>query len=403
MLVPYGELALLPAVVNTAEVLAESGFDVTVVAVDTRRFAGVPMHQFTAHCIRLIQPVPGTLGRFRGLAWIEAIRLLTRTAVRAARGRQFDIVIGVDADGVIAARQVTRLLGAAPVVYFSLELELARGEVSHFWKGLREKRSPPGVLLRRFARNRLLAVTRKRWERRAHCSSALTVALEPSRARALIDDNGVPDAEVMIVPTSPRALSRTPDRQFLRERLGLQGRRILLQLGGISDVALSLELARAARAWPADWALVLHGFASDAGYLSRVRAEAEPGRVFVSTDLLPYAQLDDLVASGDIGLAFWRPVDLNYLNMASGKLWQYLKCGVPVVTSDFPVLQDLVSRTGCGLAVAGPELVQAAAERVFADHAQYANAAKRYFAAEGDFTVHARRLAARLADLVGAC
>ncbi len=151
-----------------------------------------------------------------------------------------------------------------PVFYYSLEMELDKGEWRLFFNAIRNRHTPILVLLRRFLKNRLNAWFKKPVERWAHRKSKLTIALDEERARVLLEDNNISDANIKILPTSPLALQRVPDREYLRRKYNLEAdQKVILQVGGISDVARSLELVRSVKSWPVNWILILHGFASD--------------------------------------------------------------------------------------------------------------------------------------------
>ena len=398
LVVPYGEFAVLPSVVNSAELLAEAGYGVDVIATRRLRFS-VPPHRFAHPAIRVTWSDPGSLGQIRAIGWLPATRRLSTSVMELGRQERYLCLFGVDAEGLIAATWAGRQLHV-PVVYHSLEMELVAGELRVFLQSLRQRNSALPVLLRRFAKNRLSALLKKPLERWAHRRAVFTVALDDVRAAALLADNELPDAEVLILPTAPRALRREPDRQYLRRKYNLPAdRTLLLQIGAISDVARSLELAQAARSWPATWTLILHGFAFDPHYLLQLREVADGHRVIVSTDLVPYADLDDLVASADIGLTLYRGIDLNYIHMASGKLLEYLKCGLPVIATDLPNLRRILHDHQCGICVPDETGVLTAAGRILENPQAWADAARRCFRDRYDFASHFAHVLARIARL----
>lgn len=396
IIVPYGELPVLPSVVNTAEVLGEQGYTVDVVAIASNRFASVPEHRFNAEGIRVSYYRPSRLARLPAIGWWFRVRGLSNLVSRVVRSDTYQFFLGVDAEGLIAATFAAKPRGV-PVVYHSLEMELAKGELRQFLGALSNRTSPAGVLMRRFAKNRLTAWTKKPVERWAHRRSRLTLALDAERAKLLLEDNRHPEAPVVILPTSPLGLRRVPDRSYLRRkyRLGAQ-RKILLQIGGISDVARSLELARSTARWPEEWILILHGFAAEEAYLREIRKVADGARVILSTDLVPYEALDDLVASADIGLALYRPIDLNYYHMASGKILQYLKCGLPVIASDFPNIRAILEGNRCGICIANEEHLAPAAREILREPDSWAANAERCFLESYDFRKRFEEVKARI-------
>jgi glycosyltransferase involved in cell wall biosynthesis len=85
--------------------------------------------------------------------------------------------------------------------------------------------------------------------------------------------------------------------------------------------------------------------------------------------------------------------------MASGKLLQYLKCGVPVIASDLPNLRRILHDNSCGLCVPDETAVQAAAARILADPTVWAANATRCFQEQYDFAAHFARVLARIEKL----
>lgn len=73
---------------------------------------------------------------------------------------------------------------------------------------------------------------------------------------------------------------------------------------------------------------------------SRVRYLGEVGR-------------DEVVAAlrdARCGLALNHPIT-NYLDAYSTKMFEYMACGLPVICSNFPLWSQIVTETGCGVAV----------------------------------------------------
>jgi glycosyltransferase involved in cell wall biosynthesis len=386
LFVPYGEFTILPSVVNSAQVLADNGFFVDIIAIASDRFGSMPGHHFDTDKIRVTYYQPAGPGRLTIFGWYFRVQELAKLFLQIGGSTKYRCLFGIDAEGLMAATLAGNKLGV-PVIYYSLEIELAGGEWRLFFKALRQRHSPILVLLRRFLKNRLNAWFKKPWERRAHRQASLTIALDEERGQALLRDNRQTHAKMLIVPTSPIGLRHIPDRQYLRRKYNLAAdRKLLLQIGGISDVARTLELAKSVKDWPEEWTLILHGFTSDEHYLSQVRALADGNRIILSTDLVPYNVLDDLVSSADLGLALYKAIDLNYLHMASGKLLHYLKCGLPVIATDFPNLRHIFEDNQCGICISDETEIVSAARRIFSDHDYWSANAQRCFDEEFEFT-----------------
>jgi glycosyltransferase involved in cell wall biosynthesis len=143
---------------------------------------------------------------------------------------------------------------------------------------------------------------------------------------------------------------------------------------------MSLEIVKAAQDWPEGWVLVLHGNSTpstpqEQRFLHRLREADRKRRTVFSLDPLPHKEFEELVASADIGLVLYKKTSENMyqLGLSSGKLAQYLKCGLPVVVSDFPSLRSIVDGYRCGICVQNLEEMKRVIEEIFADYKEYSN------------------------------
>ena len=129
-------------------------------------------------------------------------------------------------------------------------------------------------------------------------------------------------------------------------------------------MAMLVEIARSVAAWPEDWIFVVHGWGGQAyaRELQAIAAQYSVPRILLSTRFLPHEQLDELTMGADVGIALYRDIGSeNVTEMASGKIYQYLKAGLPVVTVDFPSLYETVEACGAGLAVNAADMANVVA------------------------------------------
>lgn len=144
-----------------------------------------------------------------------------------------------------------------------------------------------------------------------------------------------------------------------------------------------LEIAESACQWPMDFVLVVHGWFDDRVYEERLRAVAErvPGRIFVSTEFLPIERKYDVFQSADIGVVAFGPDNDNHLfvGAAAGKLFEFARCGVPVVANDLPGMRKLISGR-CG-EVCGPwlESIESVLQTVNHNYDVYAKGCAEFY------------------------
>lgn len=377
-----------PSLLNAAHALAERGYSVDIFtdselpshfvrggdlpiqvhaaggAAARRPAALTPNSLRRRAAFRVRRALPGAAGDLALDLWKVLFRELPRTARCAFRARSvmrsrgaYQCFIGAEVYGLAAATLLGKLRGV-PTAYWSLEL--------YPW---RESRRP--------------WLRAKKWlEYLCHRAAPLTIIQDEARADFLAADNGVARSSMVVVPSAARGGRSAGRGDHLRARLGIPAaKKILLHAGTLADWSCAAALAEAAQTWRDDWVLVLHGFGSRE-YVEEVRGKCRaPGRVYLSLEPVPYGELDELIGSADIGLALYEDLGLNHtlLAGASGKLSHYLKCGLPVVASGYQSLRGVVEANRCGVCVASPAEVAAAAREIFDDYDAYrANAFRCY-------------------------
>lgn len=278
---------------------------------------------------------PGSgLGRWLTpfMEWLERLEFVATSAVRLIlRPPRFAVAFDIEA---LVAAAVAHRLRRVPYAYFSRELHLSWDEVGWPAKAL------------------------KRLERWAHGGARWTILQDAARAALLARDNRVEASRILILPNAPCGPVPRDERHDLRDKLAIEpGVSIVLYAGGMTSVMMAAELAESVASWPREALLVLHGVASEpyATELRRV-VDRHPGRIVWSTSLVPPDELEGVYGSAAVGLAFYRPIDDNhrYVGHAAGKLFQYLKMGVPVIANDLPGMRELLEDRGCGRVVGHP-------------------------------------------------
>jgi glycosyltransferase involved in cell wall biosynthesis len=162
--------------------------------------------------------------------------------------------------------------------------------------------------------------------------------------------------------------------------------KILLSAGMVSESVCSLEIAKAMGIWNSDQPVktVFHErmeIPENRGYYEKVRA-AGKGKVFLSLKPVPFQEVHKIFSSADIGLAIYSKKhgdNFGVIGSASGKLFQYIKYGVPVIASDLPGLRELVLENDLGIVVDTPEEVPQAVEKILAERERYSNNARKAF------------------------
>jgi glycosyltransferase involved in cell wall biosynthesis len=346
----------------TAEFLASEGWTVDVYGRLTN-FMPAPTFRTPAiayHGMELRQKSPHRFGLLCMAHWV----------LQAVHVHGLRAVIGYDPDGLILAAIIASRLGV-PYMYHSLELYIP----------------PP--------RKRLKLWLKKRAEIWLARRAAWVITQDPLRAEWMIQHLGLRAERMVIVPNCP-PMPATPGRgDWLRRTLGLAPDQVIvLNVGSMIPHHMAGRLAESAATWPEGFVLVLHGWFPDPKEKARCEraAQAHPDRIKISTQTLPPDQKDEIYRSADIGLVFYEPWDDNLRRVAgaSGKLFDFMRHGVPVVVRRLPGMDRLVKEPGWGVLVESPDELGAALKYVWTHRAELSRASLRAYETLGGSGAYAQ-------------
>ncbi len=165
-----------------------------------------------------------------------------------------------------------------------------------------------------------------------------------------------------------RNISPPPPKMAWRSRaeLGLpEEKKIAINQGSGMNVDRGLEEALEAVAGMDDWLLLLVG-SGDAIPALKQRVEAKGWQDKVRfVGRVPYAELLSYTACADVGLSLDKDTNINYRFSLPNKLFDYIHCGVPVVTSKVVEVARVVDDYGVGTTV-NPEDIEGLREAIAA-------------------------------------
>jgi glycosyltransferase involved in cell wall biosynthesis len=298
----------------------------------------LPNYQFKDSRIRVYRYKPPVFGSG---SWKQALRFVIYApwAVSIALRHRYYAFIGFDQNGLIAAYFSSLLQKDVPLIYYVPELHISSDQKT--W------------------------IERLKKSFEIYCSSHthLIVCLGERPANALVKDNHLDLIRVVIVPNGPLAGNHTPKRTtYLKDLLSQHGifdnKIIFLHMGTIADWTRVKEIVRNVEQWPSDSILVIHGW-GNLGYINAVKEIAnqyKPSRVIFSTMIFDYDELNELVGSADVGIALYDIRSINDYEMTSGKLFEYMKAGIPSITCDFPNLKLVIEDNQAGICVRSDRL-----------------------------------------------
>lgn len=352
-----GNLNVNPSLNGIVSILCERGWQV---------------HYYCPRREDVVQEAP----RGATVVFLEGNRLLLAD--------RYNLVIGVDRDGIIAASQVARFLGV-PHGFICYEIFFA---------------SEAGLAF-------------KQPEIDACTALSFAVCQGGERSRQLSIENRIPRDRIIDIPVAGRGIQKRIRSPEFRTGLGVPtDKRIVLYMGSIvSKWAMVDELVQSTQGWGEEWVLLLHHrYGGDQGAMAMRRYYAQVPRIyFTSPETLPFARLPELVGGVDLGAALYSPTDMNmyegnnlrYLGLSSGKIATYLQHGVPILVNDIGEMSDYVDQYRLGIHVHSlDELPERLRNIRDADLDLWGDACYRFFEQKLDLDAHITPLLKVLEDIL---
>lgn len=203
--------------------------------------------------------------------------------------------------------------------------------------------------------------------------------------------NNIADDKYILLPNSIRKNlegEKLVKSNFFYNKFNLDPETlIVLSAGMISDEVCSLEIAEAIGnySFKNKTKIIFHNRQKndkDTSYLDSVR-DAGKENLCLSLDPVLFSELHKIFNSAQIGLVIYNTnnPDENYnaIGAASGKLYQYLKYGLPLIASNTDGLQELIVGNNLGVIVDSPLEIPAAIEKITSNYQWYSNNAKTAF------------------------
>jgi glycosyltransferase involved in cell wall biosynthesis len=247
----------------------------------------------------------------------------------------------------------------------------------------------------------------KRLEKLFHRKADFTIIQDKYRLKALMDENKVQAGEesVIIVPNSSMGKYDGPKSRYFRDMFSLADDDVIvLHAGGIGGGYMNTDIAATAADWPGNWKLIFH-FSM---ILPENNPEIEELRVLSKNKALfsfkpvPFDKLAEITSSADIGIVYYskdRGPNYSLIVGASGKLSNYLRCGLPVIALSLPGFKELFDKYNCGVVVDVASENKKAVETILSDYDTYSKNASRCFNEAYEFESHFSRLFPKLKAL----
>lgn len=301
------------------------------------------------------------------------------------RRKKYDLVLGVDQEGIIAAWSFTRKTNV-PMGYLSFEL-MFRSEL-----------------------RKASEIKEKTDEMLASQHADFIIIQDESRAKLLRTENLIDESKIVLLPVAPQN-SITIKSDYLRRKFQIPlDKKIVLHSGSFKEWTYPVELVDSLSDWPRDLVLVIHTRDNPRDrnpYINRLR-ETRPANLILSTEPLNTKEYEEMVASADIGLVLYKPVpgsrvlqkNIEYIGLASGKFSYYVKNGLPIISFRQRSYSDLLKRYRFGINIQDFSEMTNAIEAIFNDYASYRKQALKVFKEKLDFDVSWKPLEIKLKSIL---
>jgi glycosyltransferase involved in cell wall biosynthesis len=348
-------------VMREATALAEAGYEVFVVDIETARDRPVEERISGVVLKHIMIPRAFSSIRFKPLLLFQAARLLIRSTLQLIH-IPADVYHAHDTSALLACF-LAGLIQRKPLVFDAHELPLSGEVKNRRWRGL----------ITLFSWFLAFAVPR--------CAGIITVS--PPIVEELCRRYARSDVSLVRNVPSYQQVSRS---QRLRQHLHLpQDAHIALYQGAFSTNRGLERLIQAAAFLEPGNLIVFMGPDTEglrSQFESLIASEGVVDRVKM-LPAVPYEELLDWTASADIGLIVYTPEHSQNVQMClPNKLFEYLMVGLPILASQLDAVSDIIATYDVGRIIPSltEETIGTAINAMLADH--MALARMRYNALE---------------------
>jgi len=215
------------------------------------------------------------------------------------------------------------------------------------------------------------------------CSARAQVVLEFGHIRRelLIEENKLNPQKVFVIPNAPIGEGGLLRNRYFNDKFNIPLNKIIvLSAGGISGVLGINELMYAAKNFQEEFVFVIHS-----KIYMKDKHQGIEGKIYFNLDPLPYNKIDLIYSSCDIGVMIMRPEDRSsftnhtFVDWSSGKLFNYLKFGKPILTNDIPGYEEFVGGNKIGEIFKNKEDIISALKKIHVSSQQYSENALRMY------------------------
>ena len=363
-----GSLKFHPSIVNSAKMWIKNGYKVDVFNPYNPDEGIVSDDNFNVFHVCKYKSNP--------IMRVISLVIFLMNSYSYMKKRKYKLLIGIDAYGLIIAGCLKSIF-KVPLIYHSLEILMP---TRFNYISLKKKR-----LLKKMGYIIHHSII-KIFERYFHKKSLLTIIQDEKRWSVLKRVNKLNyKSPVIYVPNSPMK-DKLPNEKsdYLRKKFQIsENKKIVLYAGSLGEWIGIDRILNNMTNWPAEVVFVIHG-RGNPDFIVKLKKIIDkcPVQVILSLDQFIEDEYNLLVKSADIGIVWYHDFEdpnVYYIGAASGKIFYYLKYGLPVITNGWPGLQEIVEKNSAGICVDREIDIGLAIEKILTNYNFYSDNAKQCF------------------------
>jgi len=213
----------------------------------------------------------------------------------------------------------------------------------------------------------------RKLEKKYHKKAVATIIQDNMRANVLFSSNNIERQPIIFVPISLRG-DIIPNRaRYFHNKFNIPEEiRIILYFGMIkSKSRLSKEIAEQAKNLNNNNRLVFHGYGAPKEIEDLTGLTSD--KICISTELVPYDKIFDLISSSDIGLVLYSTDNSNnrLTAFSSEKIALFSKAGIPIIAFDNENYRKLINTLRCGELINTLDELPNAVQKIFLNYELY--------------------------------
>jgi glycosyltransferase involved in cell wall biosynthesis len=184
-------------------------------------------------------------------------------------------------------------------------------------------------------------------------NAVLTITQHESRKVLLSELYDIEMDDIYIIPNAPMGKTLMGKKNYFFQNYSIPDtKKIVLITGTLGADHCVDKIIGTVPTWGDDFVCVLHGwFVGElTEKLFKNMKNKYPERIYHSDKILPFHEKNTIFQSIDIGFVSFDPRNdnLRYAIGSAGKLYDFLRCGKPIIVSALPFAKEMIEEKGCG-------------------------------------------------------